>query len=192
MIVANEIEQLNRVKNNIIEEAKRFYSTLDEWHDVSHGERVVKWALKIQEKEASEKLVVEVGAWLHQYHDHLDQLVIVLNQNNLSKSLNDKLYSIVELCRPNKIEQATSIEAKIVFDADALELMGSYGIIREVLCNYKIRNQSWQEALKNAQNVQELFYQKLKTQTAISIANDLQSTAREFWKDLDKLLLLNS
>ena len=56
------------VMEKIIEYSKTFYEKLDFAHNVEHGERVVKNAKLIQEKEGGNAFLVEAGAWLHQFH----------------------------------------------------------------------------------------------------------------------------
>ena len=54
--------------------ARTYYAKLDFAHNIRHGERVVKIAKKIMEKEGGESFLVEAGAWLHQLHDDIETL----------------------------------------------------------------------------------------------------------------------
>lgn len=178
----NDNNSKDSVVKEIISRVKEFYSDLDFAHDLEHGKRVVYFAKKINEKELGDPFLVEAGAWLHQYHDNLDDLQSLLNDLEISSTERDALFKIVELCRPNKITEEASIEAKIVFDADALELIGPYGTIRELLCNAVARNLPWDQATKSAQEVQNLFVEKLMTDTAKELAQNAHYITTQFWQ----------
>ena len=171
-------------KRRLIEEVRCFYRTLDVWHDETHGERVVANAQKLAGLEGVDPELVELGAWVHQYHDNLEELSSLLDSFKLSESLRGELCAIVEFCRPHKISGACSIEAQIVFDADALELMGAYGVVREALCNRECRGLELSEALSQARATQLLFQEKLQTSAARSLVIDSIAVSDAFWADL--------
>ncbi|MGI9278342.1 MAG: hypothetical protein ACR2PX_01775 [Endozoicomonas sp.] len=129
--------------------------------------------------------LVEAGAWLHQYHDHLEQLDKVLKETGLNAIVRSQLYEIVRLCRPHLISESSSIEARIVFDADAMELMGAYGITRELACNLEVRKLPYDQALTATREVQNLFEEKLMTETGRSLARNDIRIARLFWHNLE-------
>lgn len=156
-----------------------FLGMQDCFHDRFHVERVVGFAKDIlfssSGSEVNESLVLK-GAVLHQFHDpNLHYLRNFLNSLDIISEEYFDLYHIVEACRPNNLSNA-SREAKIVFDADALDLMGPQGIFREVLCNRYIRNQDNEQAVFNAFNTYDLFLSKMQTKVGIEIANDINST----------------
>lgn len=161
---------------------KPFYAQQDPWHDYQHGTRVALLALKISQIENGNPFLVEAGAWLHQFHDHLTQLQDLLDSLPIPQTTIAELYHIVEQCRPTKISSNSTLEARIVFDADALELMGPYGTLREMLCNTVARNQPMALAVKNTQNAQSIFKEKLQTNTAKELATLPIETTKEFWQ----------
>lgn len=138
------------------------YNSLDEAHNVSHGSRVAQLALMLQQQEGGDPSLVEAGAWLHQYHDNLDDLNELLN-TVVPPDAHKAVFHIVEVCRPNKIHLAQSIEAKIVYDADAMDLLGPFGTMREFYCNVKCRNKTFAKAIEDTIEVQRLFYSTLQT-----------------------------
>lgn len=162
--------------------ARDFYSHLDFAHSIDHGERVVANARAIQSIEGGDLDLVLAGAWLHQFHDNLDDLKLGLQQFDLPSDTADQLFQIVQACRPQLIASATSIEARIVFDADALDLIGPFGTIREVLCNFHYRKMGWQESVESCQQVQTLFTEKLQTKTARQISSEGVKINSKFWR----------
>jgi HD superfamily phosphodiesterase len=167
----------------IVSKAKDFYRGLDFAHNIEHGERVAFLAKRINESEKGDPFLVNAGAWLHQFHNNLDELRQLLFVLPLSPSDAERLFEIVSNCRPHNISTDSSLEAKIVFDADALELAGPYGVIREVLCNAVARKMSWDDALQNAEEVQRLFEDKLQTHTAKALARRATQIAHDFWNE---------
>lgn len=180
--------------SRIIEFAKDFYRTLDEAHGVSHGERVAKISMLIQKSEGGDPFIVEAGAWLHQFHDNLDYLKNGLKSLELSKIEIERLYHIVEVCRPKKIKNAKSIEAKIVYDADGLECIGPHGNVRELFCNVCSRNIPLTVSIKKTIEVERLFISTMQTNTGKKLAMKLSDVSNIFWdmyshqEKLDKLI----
>ncbi len=167
-----------------------YYNGLDPWHNLTHGERVVAAALEINKIERADALLVEAGAWLHQYHaPNLELLEPVLAQLPIPDSTRNDLRQIVTLCRPNMINtrpegmgNAAYKAAQIVFDADALDLIGAPGIIRELSCNLITRNKPQAQALAEAHHVHDLFAASLQTKTAKSIAQPGIELSAAFWQ----------
>ncbi len=60
--------------NEIIEFSTKFYDSLDFAHNIEHGKRVVKNAKVIAKNEGGNLFLVEAGAWLHQFHDKIDEV----------------------------------------------------------------------------------------------------------------------
>jgi len=169
----------------IIRYAKMFYEKLDFAHNIEHGERVVKNAKKIMEKEGGNSFLVEAGAWLHQFHDDLEEVKKFINNLHIDDGLKEKLYEIAK-CRPGNINENSSLEAKIVYDADSIEVLSTYGTIREIICNVKCREKNWEDAINSTINVQEIFRKKLMTETAKNIIKKDLGIIDEFWYSYKK------
>ena len=167
----------------VVERVTPFYQSLDAWHDLEHGSRVASFALQINQRENGDPLLVEAGAWLHQYHDDLDDVKALLEQLPFTDEQRSQLYEIVEQCRPHKISAGSSHEARIVFDADALDLMGPSGIFREVLCNAVARGLDPQKAISGAKDVQGLFEGKLQTEGGRILAKPAIAASASFWEE---------
>lgn len=158
-----------------------FLDQQDYWHSFKHVQRVVAFAKEINRYEDRDITLIELGASLHQLHDpNLDKLKVMLDKSSLNKEYRDHLYEIVEACRPDKISHLNSIEARIIFDADALDLQGPSGFLREFACNVEIRNYDMEYAVNKALDVQELFRSKLQTSRARMICDQMSNVTKEF------------
>ncbi|AMO54839.1 hypothetical protein GZ77_24995 [Endozoicomonas montiporae] len=165
--------------------ARDFYRKQDVFHNERHGERVVAYALSINRVEQADRFLVEAGAWLHQFHDHLHELRQLLDSTGLDEFIKEQLFQIVRLCRPHLINEQSPLAARVVFDADAMDLMGAYGITRELSCNLQIRGMNYQQAVQATRDVQRLFEETLSTPTGKALAHDQIVAARAFWSDFD-------
>lgn len=167
--------------NEIIEFSTKFYDSLNFAHNIEHGKRVVKNAKVIAKNEGGNLFLVEAGAWLHQFHDKIDQVNSFIKTLNIDNEIKIKLYEIVK-CRPEYIDNKSLLESKIVYDADAIEVLSTYGMIREIICNAKCRNKEWEKAVEDTINVQKRFKEKIKTETANKMLEKDFKIIEEFWK----------
>lgn len=181
------ITSLEQVVQQVRSQVEPFLAKQDRWHGLQHVGRVVEFAKQINRTEGANPFLVEVGAWLHQLHDpNLDKLGPILNDLRISPIQRERLYEIVEQCRPNKISGQSSHEARVVFDADAGDLMGPAGILREALCNYGDRSQSPLDAIAGARSVQMLFVDKLQTAGGKQLFAARIQDANHFWESLQR------
>lgn len=181
--IVKEIEIMcyeNSMKK-IIEFSTQFYNSLDFAHNIEHGKRVVKNAKLIAETEGGDMFLIEAGAWLHQFHDKIDEVNNFIKTLNIDDEIKNKLYEIVK-CRPKYINEDALLESKIVYDADAIEVLSSYGMIREIICNAKCRNKEWEKSVEDTINVQKRFKEKLQTKTAKKMLEKDFEVIEEFWE----------
>ena len=84
-----------------------------------------------KQKENANLEIVKLGAMIHQFHDNLDELQNFFNKIDLKLDITKKLVECAKF-RPFKDtrKKKVSLEAKIVFDADTLQVLGPLGIIR--------------------------------------------------------------
>jgi len=177
-------KQFEQIKKFSLE----FYKKLDFAHNVEHMTRTVKIAEFIAKKEKAKSDIVRLGAMVHQFHDNTDELLKFFNKIKLEPSIAKKLLECAEF-RPFKDtskKHASSIEAKVVFDADALQVLGPYGIIREITCNIKTRDKSLHKSVQDARKIESSFYKSLQTKTAKKIIKKPHELMRKFWKIYDK------
>ena len=170
----------------VVRFARAYYASLDFAHDLLHGERVVSLAKRIAEREGGDAFLVEAGAWLHQLHDEPGELDGFLALLPVTPSVRASLREIVGDCRPERIGPGSSLEARIVFDADALEVLGPWGAVREILCNARVRGKGWKEAVADTRAVQAQFEARLMTETARALAEQALEVARSFWDAYDR------
>jgi uncharacterized protein len=166
--------------------ARTYYAKLDFAHNIGHGERVVRIAKNIMGKEGGESFFVEAGAWLHQLHDDIETLEEFLESLEIDGETREKIREIVTTCKPNRIKERSSLEAKIVFDSDGIEVLGPYGSVRELLCNAKARGKVWDENVSETRNVQKMFEEKLMTKTARELAKESMEIMHNFWNCYDR------
>lgn len=181
------MQNTDKIMGEIIKYAKTFYEKLDFAHNIEHGERVVKNAKLIMEQEGGDPFLVEAGAWLHQFHvhDNLEEVREFINMLDIEEELKDKLYEMIK-ARPGKIDENSPLETKIVCDADNIEVISTYGTIREILCNIKCRNKNWKDTIDDTIKVQERFRDALITETAKKMIEKDLVIIDEFWDSYKK------
>jgi uncharacterized protein len=108
-------------------------------HDWWHIHRVRNMALKLAEKEGGNLFLIEISALLHDLDDwklnsvHESKTMKWLREINLNQVQVESILEIIEQVsfKGARVENnATSIEAKIVQDADRLDAIGAIGIAR--------------------------------------------------------------
>ncbi|MFJ6207029.1 HD domain-containing protein [Lysinibacillus sp. NPDC092081] len=124
--------------NNLMNKVRDIYEQFDASHDFQHIERVYQNALSIlfTEPEADAE-VVKIAVLLHdvsdkKYTDSKEQESKLIAELSLSEEKKQHIRDCiaqVSFNGGNELE-ATSIEAKIVRDADRLDAIGAIGIAR--------------------------------------------------------------
>jgi len=164
--------------------AKKLYQSLDFAHDISHMDKTVKLAQFIAQKEGADVEVCRIGAMIHQFHDNIDDLEGFLKSIGLSKKLVEK-YTEYARFRPHRKVYEVPIEVKVVADADYLQVVGPYGLIREFACNIKTRKMSLSKGVDEARYAMDLLFKSLQTETGKKLATDPQRIINDFWKTFD-------
>ena len=174
-------------------------------HDYFHIERVVTNAKKILETENADPFLVELAAWTHdvgdyKLHDGVDKsnelISEFLQTLQVEQETIDKVLEIVSQVSFSKGNTPTTIEAKIVQDADRLDAIGAVGIARCFAYGGSVHNVLYNpyDNSKDASSVQH-FYDKLfklkdlmNTETAIKIANKrhqfMENFIEEFYQEV--------
>jgi len=113
-------------------------------HDKSHVERVYNLAVQIGKEENADLDVVKAAALLHdiaramedegRIEDHATEGAKmarkVLEESNFPKEKIEKVMHCIEVHRFKKGMEAKSLEAKILQDADRLDIIGAIGLAR--------------------------------------------------------------
>ena len=164
-------------------------------HDYFHLKRVVENALKIGKAENANLFLVELSAWLHdvgdyKLHDGVDRSEELVKEflltQNLSDELIDKVNEIISQVSFSKANSVTSLEAKVVQDADRLDALGAIGIARAFAFGGSRGRELWNPDQPESTTVQH-FYDKLlklkdlmNTETAKVIAEKRHRFLEEF------------
>ena len=180
------MKQGEAAEKTVVDFARKYYRRQDFAHGIEHGKRVVALAERIRSAEGGDRFLVLAGAWLHQLHDDIEVLKRFLENPVFEEKTKERLLEIVQSCKPRVITAESSLEAKIVFDADALEVLGPYGTIREVLCNAAARKKDRDRSVRDARKVQTLCREKLMTKTARKMARGFDKVTNNFWTTYDR------
>ena len=165
--------------------ANNYYKKLDQTHGIEHLNRTVKLAIYLAKKENAKIQIAKLGAILHQFHNG-KVVKRFLEKIKVDKETAEQIVHCVDCSRNSTIHKAKTIEAKIVFDADKLQVVGPFGIIREISYDVKARNLKFREALKHTKAIEKKCFNKLQTKTAINLAKQPHEYVVKFWKILDK------
>lgn len=172
-------------------------------HDWHHIDRVRRLSLHIQEREGGNRDLIEIAALLHDISDHKfnggdferggKEAKSILVQFNIENDLAEKIVDIVNAVsfKGNSVaDQMSSLEGKIVQDADRLDAIGAIGIARTFAFGGSIGQPIYDPEIKpsihkskeeyqNRTHTINHFYEKLlileermHTKTAKSIAKE--------------------
>jgi uncharacterized protein len=130
-----------------IEEARGWYSGDDPVHGLDHVLRVLGLALHLGEELNADREILQTAALLHDAEGaHPGQGDIRLSHEQASAAFagevlkqrgweEDRIQSVQHCIRAHRFrgsEKPQSLEAKILFDADKLDVMGAFGAARTV------------------------------------------------------------
>ncbi|TYW10287.1 HD domain-containing protein [Listeria monocytogenes] len=175
-------------------------------HDWEHIKRVWHLSKQIQAVEGGDKFTIELAALFHDYNDSkltedpLQATEIIttwLREKEIPKEVISKIIRIIQAVSfkngKNPIN-ASTIEEKIVQDADRLDAIGAIGIARTFTYggarNREIANQNHPEntTLQHFYDKLLLIQEQLKTTTAQEIAVEKQKIMQDFIHALEKEL----
>lgn len=163
--------------------ALKFYKKQDFVHNVEHGYRTVKLAEFLAKKEKADIQLCRVGALLHQFHDDAKLVEKFLRKINVDKVSIEQILDCVRHSARRTVHKAKSLEARIVFDADKLQVLGPLGIYRQFIYLSKVKKSD----LNRAKKIQEDVYNNyLQTRTAKKLAKEPHKLAMKFFKELEK------
>ncbi|MBT2598506.1 MULTISPECIES: HD domain-containing protein [unclassified Oceanobacillus] len=155
--------------DKISEYVKQKFSNETTGHDYFHLERVVKNANKIAIEEDANLFITMAAAWLHDIADHklttnpkkeLNELLQFLKQLRLQHSQIEAIMMIIDTTSYSKGVIPTTIEGKIVQDADRLDALGAIGIARAFAYGGS-KQRTIYEPTKSTGSTIHHFYEKL-------------------------------
>lgn len=133
---------LSQIENKVAE----IFSEDSSGHDVSHLKRVMNIALKLQEKEGGNRVIIGLSAYLHDIHRIMQNQIgkyvspaasipkvkEILSVTNLTKIEIDEICYCIEHHENYNWNgnNVTNLNALIVQDADNLDALGAIGIGR--------------------------------------------------------------
>lgn len=130
-----------------IQQARSWYSDSDPVHDFAHIERVYQMAEKLAVEEGADLEIVRAAALLHDaegstsgsesrtdhHHASADFAAEILTKENWPV---DRIAAVQHCIRAHRFrdnrEPPATIEAKVIFDADKLDVIGAVGVMRVV------------------------------------------------------------
>lgn len=137
-----------KVIEEVKEKAKGFFVGAFGCHDWSHVERAYNLALKIAKKEKANVGVIKLAAYLHDVgrkeemqskgrichaEKGVDLAEKILEKYDLGKEIKQNILHCILSHRYRNNHKPSTIEAKILFDADKLDSIGAVGIGRSFL-----------------------------------------------------------
>jgi uncharacterized protein len=175
----NQIKQIERFAYN-------YYKKLDQTHGIEHLNRTVKLAVYLAKRENANIQVVKLGAILHQFHNG-KVVKKFLEKIKVDKEITEQIVHCVDCSDMKNVHKAKTTEAKIVYDADKLQVVGPFGIIREISCDIVApRNMKFREALEHTKIIEQKCFGTLQTKTGNKLAKEPHEYVVRFWKILDK------
>jgi uncharacterized protein len=108
-------------------------------HDYFHLKRVAKLASEISEKEGADSFICTAGAWLHDVGDYklfsdptqaLEEMDKFLTSINMTEQQIEEIHIAIENVSFSKGEVPSTLEGKIIQDADRIDAIGAIGIAR--------------------------------------------------------------
>jgi uncharacterized protein len=179
---------LNRTKEFIVKE----FSGEGTGHDYYHIERVVKVAKRLAEEEDADVFLVELAAWLHDLGDYklnegvdrsAELITGFLLLENVDSETIHKVMEIVSQVSFSKGNTPTSLEAKIVQDADRLDALGAIGIARCFAYGGSKQREIYNPENPDETSVQHFYDKLLKLKDLINT-----SSARKLAKERHQFL----
>lgn len=175
-------------------------------HDWEHIKRVWHLNKQIQATEGGDKFAIELAALFHDYNDSKltsdpAQATEVITHWMKGKEIPEEVISkIIRIIQSVSFKngknptQASTIEEKIVQDADRLDAIGAIGIARTFTYggahNREIANRDHPEntTLQHFYDKLLLIQKQLKTKTGRELAGEKQKIMQEFIHALEKEL----
>lgn len=182
-------------------------------HGWPHVKRVVRLSMQLAktEKEDVDGEVLEAAALLHDVAKHLEKGGSISDHGRLSAEMAEEFLKSVSLskdkidavCHAIRVhthgEEPSSVEAKILHDADFLDKMGTVGVatvfIKACLTDTTIEEtlESWKKTSKESYvGLHALWLQKphFYTRTAKNIAENRNKIVYAFFKQLENEIQL--
>lgn len=174
MIVSKE--QMNQIKEFALNKVK----DLDLAHNQEHTLKVFNLATYLAKKEKADLQVCQVAAYLHDIgqsvdpENHEDKSTEIakefLNSLKLPADFIEKVSHAIYHHGKGRIKDAQTLEAKILYDADKLQVVGVDGFCRGFSYSLVIKKLSVPEAMERVKTSQLKRFDTLQTPAAKKLA----------------------
>ncbi len=173
--------------SRVTEFAMRKYDGMDSTHGREHAEKTVRLALYIAGHEGADPVVCQLGALLHQYHPENAGLVDeFLRSIGLDPRRREEVVHCVQCVELDTIHLARTLEARVVFDADKLQTLGPFGLVREVAYRTTSLGADLREAVRAAMRLHQQVPKLLQTGTARRLASAASSIMEGVFQMIDE------
>lgn len=153
-------------KREIVNYAMKLYRSQDYGHGINHLRRTVRLAQVIAKKEGADMEITTFGAILHQFHDPA-QVEGFLRSIGVRTDVSRRLVHCVESIDRKGVKHVRTIEAKIVFDADKLQVLGPLGLVRQLTFKVCANGGNYEEGIAEFESYQaDIIKNYLQTRTA--------------------------
>lgn len=149
--------------------------------------RTIKLARFLAKKEKANMEICIAASMLHQLHD-ARKVKKFLRKIKLDKISATNIADCIYWNEMHKIAKKPkiSIGARIVFDADKLQMIGPLGFSRELAFRIKKDCRGFSATVKKSKRLQEKAFSPLQTKTARQIAKKYQAPMKDFYNYYEK------
>ena len=189
MIISKE--QMNKIRDFALSKVK----DLDFAHNQEHTLKVFNLATYLAKKEKADLQVCQVAAYLHdigqsvseENHEDISTEMAkeFLNSLKLSTKFVEKVCHAIYHHGKGRIKDAQTLEAKILYDADKLQVVGVDGFCRVFSYSIIIKKLSLSDAMERTKASQVQRFAALQTSTAQKLALKSHKLMLKFYKNYE-------
>jgi uncharacterized protein len=167
--------------------ALKKYRSLDDTHGADHCEKTARLAGHLAKHEGANELIAKQGALLHQFHPEgaaqVDEFLISID---IPQRIRAEIIHCVKCIEPTTIHTARTKEAKVVFDADKLQTLGPYGLVREVVYRTRRKDIDFRVAFREAKELQKQMASLLQTATGKSLYEKMRELSNSVFRTIEE------
>ena len=195
MEMLEEKQMTSSTIDNAIKYIKSIFKNNTDGHDINHSIRVYKNALNLVALYSDcDRQTIALAALLHDVDDHKlfhsknnANARHFLEMQNLNSSKIEKICTIINEVSfsKNRGKTPTSLEGKIVQDADRLDAIGAIGIARVFAYGGKM-GKSIEDSVQHFYDKLLLLKNEMNTEEAKKIATARDKYLRKFLKEFNR------
>ncbi|MAG08599.1 hypothetical protein CMO89_03935 [Candidatus Woesearchaeota archaeon] len=171
-------------------------SKLDYNHDHTHVIRTIKFVEILAKKENADVEVCRVAALLHdigqsvERENHEERSTKMtrefLSSMNLPNDFVENVCHAIRCHQTSYVKNAKTIEAKVVYDADKLQVVGVFGFCRVFTHFAVFQNFNLKDAVEKVKSTQGKKILSLQTKSAKEMVSEPHKLMKEFYELYDK------